>query len=111
MLRRPTSWPLVVGLFVGCNGAVFEVNGVVTRCDDATPIVGARVRLALVSGVSGNEEGTSYTSPLGRYTASLNEPPSATARITISKPGYSPVDDTLDGAPNGDRNYCLSAGP
>ncbi|MHB8874972.1 MAG: hypothetical protein ACYC8T_14900 [Myxococcaceae bacterium] len=101
---------LPVLALAGCD-SFFTVCGHVTRCPDGKPLVGVRVRTELVRGVSSLEVDTSFSDPDGRYCTTLNEPESASARLSFDKPGYAVVAREFSQAPEGDQDVCLDLAP
>ena len=79
--------PIVV-LLAGCMDGFFVISGRVTRCADDQPLVGVKVELILKSGVSADETSVAYSDPDGTFSVALDEPPSASARLVLEKPGY-----------------------
>ena len=103
MIRRCAALLLCL---TGCD-TFFEVHGTVTRCDTGQPLVGVQVAAELESGVSDDEEATDSSDPDGRYSVTLNEPPSASATIVWSKPTFQMLRKSFDESPDEAQDVCL----
>ena len=94
---------LVAPLLGGCD-KLFSVHGRVTERGSGAPIAGVSVRTTLRGG---DEEQGVFTDPSGRYTAFLNEPPSAAATLVYEKPTFVSVERSFEGALERDEDVCL----
>lgn len=94
-------------IFVGCLDSFFGVCGYVRHCSSNEPIVGVKVSLNLVEGISSEELVASYTNPDGYFCVYLNEPPNVTVTLSTEKPFYKEVEENFDGSPEDEVNLCL----
>lgn len=95
---------LTLGSLFGCD-SFFEARGRVVRCGDGAPIAGAFVHVSLIAGL-GEEPLLVETDGEGRFSFTLNEPPSARVRLQVEADGYEPM--TLDVGGSDGRGSSLS---
>jgi len=105
-MRRVASLVAVFAL-ASCD-SFFTVRGRITRCTDDHPLVGVRLELVLVDGVSSQESVTAYSDPDGSFEAALNEPPGVSVRLVADKPGYASEERSYAGAPSAPDDFCLA---
>ena len=103
-MRRAARVLLLVAPLLGGCDEFFSVHGRVTECGSGAAIAGVSVRTTLRGG---EEEQEVFTDPSGRYTAFLNEPPSAAATLVYEKPTFVSVERSFEGAPERDEDVCL----
>jgi hypothetical protein len=92
---------------VACD-RFFSLAGVVTRCDDKSPLADVEVKAVLDRG-AGEEDLTLLSDQEGRFQVVMNEPSDAWVTVTLSKPGFKPTSHQFRGSDGDTAKACLAA--
>jgi hypothetical protein len=91
---------------VACD-KFFSLAGVVTRCDDKSPLADVAVKGVLDEGV-GEEDVMLLSDQEGKFQVFMNEPSDAWVTVTLSKPGFKPVSHQFRGSDGYTAQSCLA---
>jgi len=113
--RRALVGCLLASTSASCADCFFTMRGHVVECGTSAPVAGASVSVRIDEGINGPRalETTFTTDQAGMFKISTDgsEVCSATATLTITKDGFTQLQQQFRGAPNTTAELCLTRAP